>query len=173
MRADADHEPELFWALRGGGGNFGAVTALEFCLYPVERVYAGSLIWPWEDAQRVLHRWAELTRTAPEAVMSVAHVRQLPDLEVIPEPVRGRDIVILQAAYLGDEAGGRELLRPLRELGRRWTPSRWCRPSASCGWPATPRARRPRSSTGRSCTLCRRTRSTHSWRSAGRAPGRP
>ena len=86
VRADADHEPELFWALRGGGGNFGAVTALEFRLYPIERVYAGSLIWPWEDAQRVLHRWAEWTRTAPEEVMSVAHIRQLPDLDVIPEP---------------------------------------------------------------------------------------
>ena len=48
VRADADHEPELFWALRGGGGNFGIVTALEFALYPIERVYAGWLIWPWE-----------------------------------------------------------------------------------------------------------------------------
>jgi hypothetical protein len=116
VRADADHEPELFWALRGGGGNFGAVTALEFRLHPIERVYAGSLIWDWQDAQRVLHRWADWTLTLPESVMSVAHVRQLPDLDVIPEPVRGRDIVIVQAVYVGDEETGRDILRPLREL---------------------------------------------------------
>jgi FAD/FMN-containing dehydrogenase len=155
---------ELFWALRGGGGNFGAVTALEFRLHPIERVYAGSLIWDWQDAQRVLHRWADWTLTLPESVMSVAHVRQLPDLDVIPEPVRGRDIVIVQAVYVGDEETGRDILRPLRELAPEMDTVEVVPPVASCGWPATPRAPRRASSTGRSCTPCRRTPSTPSAR---------
>jgi FAD/FMN-containing dehydrogenase len=116
MRTDAEHEPELFWALRGGGGNFGAVTALEFALYPVESVYAGWLIWPWEQSERVLHRWAEWVETVPDEVTSVGRILQLPPLPIIPEPIRGRQIMVIEAAYLGDEAGGAELLRPLREL---------------------------------------------------------
>ncbi len=116
VRTDAEHEPELFWALRGGGGNFGAVTALEFALYPVENVYAGWLIWPWEESGRVLHRWAEWVETVPDEVTSVVRILQLPPLPIIPEPIRGRQIVVVEAAYLGDESGGAELLRPLREL---------------------------------------------------------
>jgi FAD/FMN-containing dehydrogenase len=116
VRADAAHEPELFWGLRGGGGNFGAVTALEFELYPLESVYAGWLIWPWEQSEQVLPRWAEWVETVPDDVTSVGRILQLPDLPMIPEPIRGRQIVVVEAAYLGDEAGGAELLRPLREL---------------------------------------------------------
>ena len=55
VRTDADHDPELFWALRGGGGNFGVVTALEFRLYPLREVYAGLMLWDWSEAERVLH----------------------------------------------------------------------------------------------------------------------
>jgi FAD/FMN-containing dehydrogenase len=116
VRTDAEHEPELFWALRGGGGNFGAVTALEFALYPVESVHAGWLIWPWEQSERVLHRWAEWVETVPDEVTSVGRILQLPPLPIIPEPIRGRQIVVIEAAYLGDQADAAELLRPLREL---------------------------------------------------------
>src|SRR3954453_885731 len=59
VRVDASHDPDLFWALRGGGGNFGVVTAMEFKLYPVEQLYGGWLIWPWEHSHDVLSRWVE------------------------------------------------------------------------------------------------------------------
>src|SRR3954468_2826594 len=63
VRVDATHDPDLFWALRGGGGNFGVVTALEFTLYPVSALYGGWLVWPWEQSHEVISRWAEWTRT--------------------------------------------------------------------------------------------------------------
>jgi FAD/FMN-containing dehydrogenase len=117
VRADADNEPDLFWGVRGGGGNFGAVTALEFALYPVEHAYAGWLIWPWERSAEVFGRWAELVPELPDTITSLARILRLPAAPFIPEPMRGRDLVVIEAAYLGDEERGRELLRPLRELG--------------------------------------------------------
>jgi FAD/FMN-containing dehydrogenase len=116
VRTDAEHDPDLFWALRGGGGNFGVVTAIEFRLYPVSSVYGGWLIWPWEDSQRVIERWVEWTRTAPEEVTSMARIMQLPPIPDVPEMLRGRQIVVVSAAYLGSKADGDSLLAPLREL---------------------------------------------------------
>jgi FAD/FMN-containing dehydrogenase len=117
VRADAEHEPDLFWAVRGGGGNFGVVTALEFRMYPLESAYAGWLIFPWERSEEVLKAWAEWTLGVPDEVTSVGRILQLPDIPVVPEPLRGADIVVVEAAYAGDEESGSELLRPLRDLG--------------------------------------------------------
>jgi FAD/FMN-containing dehydrogenase len=114
---DAHHDPDLFWALRGGGGNFGIVTAIEFQLYPVAEVYAGMLVFPWERAREVLRAWREWTRTAPEEVSTAARILQVPPLPHIPEPVRGRALVVIDGAYLGDKVDGDELLAPLRALG--------------------------------------------------------
>jgi FAD/FMN-containing dehydrogenase len=116
-RVDLDHEPELFWALRGGGGNFGVVTALEFQLYPIEEVYAGVLFFPWERSSEVLHAWHEWVPTVPDELTSVGRILRFPPLPMIPEPLRGQDVVVVEAAYLGGEADGAELLAPLRELG--------------------------------------------------------
>src|SRR5918994_769619 len=66
VRTDAGHDPELFWALRGGGGNFGIVTALEFRLYELTEIYAGFMVWDWSEAGRVLDAWADWSRTAPD-----------------------------------------------------------------------------------------------------------
>jgi FAD/FMN-containing dehydrogenase len=116
--ADADNEPELFWALRGGmGGNFGVVTALEFELIPQAREYAGALFFPWERADEVLHAWHEWLPTTPDEVTSVGRVMQFPDLPVVPEPVRGKSFALVEAVYLGTEDDGRALLDPLRALG--------------------------------------------------------
>lgn len=117
VRADRDTEPDLFWALRGGGGNFGIVTALELRLFPLQEVVGGWLIWPWEDSQRVLSAWAEWTETAPDAVTSVARILQLPPIPQIPEPLRGRNLVVVEVAILPDEADADALLAPLRALG--------------------------------------------------------
>ena len=60
-RVDHDNDPDLFWALRGGGGSFGVVTAMEIALYPVPELYAGAMWWPWERAAEVMHAWREWT----------------------------------------------------------------------------------------------------------------
>jgi FAD/FMN-containing dehydrogenase len=117
VRTTRDHEPELFWALRGGGGNFGVVTAIEFALFPVERLYAGALMFPFERAGEVLRAWWTWTLDAPDEVTSTAKLLQLPPLEEIPEPLRGGSFAVIQAAFLGEEAAGRELFAPLRALG--------------------------------------------------------
>jgi len=72
VRADADSEQDLYWALRGGGGGFAVVTALEFALYQVAEVYAGALFWPLERAGEVLHTWRELVAEAPHELTSSA-----------------------------------------------------------------------------------------------------
>ena len=116
VRADAETNPDLFWALRGGGGSFGVVTEVEIALYPVTEAYAGWLIWPMERAGEVLGAWAEWTRDVPAEVTSIGRMLQLPPIPDIPEILRGRQVVVVEAAYQGDEASGRELLAPLLAL---------------------------------------------------------
>jgi FAD/FMN-containing dehydrogenase len=115
-RVDQDHDRELFWALRGGGGNFGIVTALEIELYPIAEVYAGVLFFPWERSSEVLHAWLDWTTTVPEEVTSVGRLLQFPPLDELPESIRGRKFAMVDAVVIGDEGYGAELLRPLKEL---------------------------------------------------------
>lgn len=115
-RVDADHDPELFWALRGGSGNFGVVTALEFGLVPLTHAYAGWLAWDWTHAERVLERWAEWTQGAPDCVTTSARIMQLPPLPELPEPIRGRKLVVIDGAILGDPAAAAGSLAALRSL---------------------------------------------------------
>jgi hypothetical protein len=117
VRTDPAHEPELFWALRGGGGNFGVVTALEFGVLPLRSLYAGAMFFALEQTADVLQAWTELLPGAPEEITSWASVLHFPPLPSIPEAVRGRSFIVVMAAFLGSEADGRELLRPLRGLG--------------------------------------------------------
>jgi hypothetical protein len=116
-RVDADHDADLFWALRGGGGSFGIVTALEIQLYAIPDIYAGVLFFPWERSSEVLHAWLEWTDTVPDEVTSVGRIVQFPPLEEISEPVRGGKFVVVEAVYMGDEASASNILRPLRDLG--------------------------------------------------------
>lgn len=116
-RVDADHDPDLFWALRGGGGSFAAVTALEFRLFPIPEVYAGAMLWPAEQASDVLHAWREWTQTVPEDATTAARILQVPPLPEIPEPLRGRAFVVIDGAVAGDPQEARGLVEPLRALG--------------------------------------------------------
>jgi FAD/FMN-containing dehydrogenase len=117
VRADKHVEPDLFWAVCGGGGSVGVVTAIEIQLYPVREVYAGALFFPIERSSEVLHAWREWTDTVPDEVTSVGRIMQFPPIPEVPEPLRGNSYVLVEAAYLGDEFEGAELIRPLRELG--------------------------------------------------------
>ncbi len=115
-RADAEHETELFWALRGGSGQFGVVTAVEFRLEPVAELYAGAMFWPWEQSAEVLETWRALTADAPDGLTSMARLLQLPPFPEVPEPLRGRAWVNVQLAFLGDEPAGSQLVAGLRAL---------------------------------------------------------
>ena len=116
-RVDADSDPELFWALRGGGGDFGIVTALEFELLPIPEVFAGALFFPIDRASELLHAWHEWIATAPDEVTSIGRLMSFPPLPEMPDPLRGKDFVIVEAVALLPEAEAAELLAPLRDLG--------------------------------------------------------
>ena len=116
-RADAGHEPDLFWAVRGGGGSAGVVTALEMTLYPVRELYAGALLFPLYRAAEVLRAWREWTDTVPDEVTSVGRLLRVPPLPEVPEPLRGRDFALVEAACLASAAEAAEMIRPLRALG--------------------------------------------------------
>jgi FAD/FMN-containing dehydrogenase len=118
LRADPEHEADLFWALRGGGGSFGIVTALELRLVPVREAYAGILWWPIERDREILHAWAQLTREElPDELTTVGRYLRLPPLPDIPEPMRGKSFVVVEVIHLGEPEQADELLAPLRALG--------------------------------------------------------
>jgi FAD/FMN-containing dehydrogenase len=129
-RVDAEHEPDLFWALRGGNGNYGVVTALEFEVYPVDDLYAGAMFFPFEQAGDVMHAWAEFLPTLPEELMTWAKLLQFPDDPDVPEPMRGGSFAVVMAAHLGTEGDGRELMRPIRDLGPLMDTFRMAAPAA-------------------------------------------
>ncbi len=115
--ADAEQNTDLFWALRGGGGSFGVVTALEFTLYPVTEVYAGILFYPLERGAEVLRAWRRWVDTVPDEVTSIGRFLQFPPLPALPDHLRGRSFVAIEAASLLGPDASDELLRPLRALG--------------------------------------------------------
>jgi FAD/FMN-containing dehydrogenase len=90
VRTDPDHEPDLFWALRGGNGNFGVVTSIEFAVYPVAELYAGVLLFPFERASEVLHAWRGLLGELPDELMTWAALLHFPALPELPDHLRGR-----------------------------------------------------------------------------------
>ena len=115
-RVDQTQDPDLFWALRGGGGSFGVVTAMEIRLYPLPELYAGAMFWDWSRASEVMHAWREWTLMVPNEVTSSARILQLPPIPEIPEPLRGRSVVTIDAAIIGNRAFGAEMVQPLRDL---------------------------------------------------------
>jgi FAD/FMN-containing dehydrogenase len=117
IRVDAEHESELFWALRGGGGNFGIVTAIEFGVVEVDQLYAGALFYPVERAAEVLHTWNAIRHSFPDELMSWASLLHFPPIPDVPAFARGNSYAVVMAAFLGSAAEGASLLRPLRELG--------------------------------------------------------
>jgi FAD/FMN-containing dehydrogenase len=117
IRIDAKNEPDLFWAVRGGGGSFGVVTALEFDLLRLPEIFAGALFYPVEQAGDVLHGWHEWTTDVPEEMTSVWRVLNFPPVPEMPDALRGKSFTVLEVIYCGDPADGPELVAPLRELG--------------------------------------------------------
>jgi FAD/FMN-containing dehydrogenase len=115
-RVGPDEEPELFWALRGGGGAFGAVTAIEFELLPLTEVYAGWLVWDADAAGEVVHAFREWSPGAPREITTSLRFLHLPPFPEVPEPLRDRPVIAFDGAYLGSEEEGAEAVRPLRDV---------------------------------------------------------
>lgn len=109
-------EPDLFWALRGGKGNFGVVTAMEFDLVPVERLYGGGLWFGADTASDALHAYSDWIREVPDEMGSSVLLIELPDIPFIPEPTRGRYIAHVRIAYSGPTDQGEQLVQPLRDV---------------------------------------------------------
>ena len=116
VRLSAEDNPDLFWGLGGGGGNFGVVTSLEFDLYPVGTLYGGDLIYPVEKATEVLEVYAHWIEDLPDEMSTGVAFLNIPPLPALPEPLRGRSVIALRGCYCGESPGaGEELLRPVRE----------------------------------------------------------
>jgi FAD binding domain/Berberine and berberine like len=130
-RAGPDEEPDLFWALRGGGGAFGAVTAVEFELLPLSEVYAGWLVWDADAAGEVVHAFREWSRLAPRTITTSLRFLHLPPFPDVPEPLRDRPVIAFDGAYLGSDADGAELLQPLRDLAAPLVMDTWATIPAS------------------------------------------
>jgi FAD/FMN-containing dehydrogenase len=118
IRASATENEDLFWGLRGGGGNFGVVTSFEFRLHPVgPEILSGLIVHPFKDARAVLNYYREFAAQAPDELTVWAVLRKAPPLPFLDEAVHGTEVVVLAAMYTGEMAEGEKALAPLREFG--------------------------------------------------------
>lgn len=118
VRANENENADLFWGVRGGGGNFGIVTEFEFRLNHVgPQVMAGPVFWPMEDAPDVLRFYRDWIEDCPDELMTIAVQRRAPALPVVPPDLVGRHIIAIAACYAGSVEEGERILRPLKEFG--------------------------------------------------------
>jgi FAD/FMN-containing dehydrogenase len=115
--ASETENPDLFWALRGGGGNFGVVTAFHLRLHPLGTLLAGPLLYPPPMAAAVLRNYRDFISAAPDEVCGGVIFTTAPDAPFVPEPARGRPVVLVNVVYAGDPARGEKVLAPLRAFG--------------------------------------------------------
>ena len=116
--ASATSEPELFWGLRGGGGNFGVVTSFEFQLHPVgPEVFAGLVVYPFRQARQVLRAWRDFTVDMPDELSVWSVLRKAPPLPFLPTSAHGTEVVVLAVVYSGDVAAGQRATAPVLEFG--------------------------------------------------------
>jgi FAD/FMN-containing dehydrogenase len=116
VRADRSQNQDLFWAIRGGGGAFGVITALEIELLDLPTVYAGAAFFPIERAAEVLHTWRELTQRVDDRTTSIGRIVRVPPFEDIPEPFRGRPFAMVEVIHIGDQRSGDEVVKAIRDL---------------------------------------------------------
>jgi FAD/FMN-containing dehydrogenase len=118
IQVSEDENTDLFWAIRGGGGNFGVITQFEFALYPVgPEILAGLLVFPIDQAKQVLEKYREFVKSAPEELNIWVILRKAPPLPFLPENVHGKEVIVLAIFYAGNIAEGKELINPMRGFG--------------------------------------------------------
>lgn len=117
-RASAEENTDLFWAIRGGGGNFGIVTAFEFRLHDLgPQVLSGLLVHPFADAAQRLAEYREFVAQAPDELTTWVVLRKAPPLPFLPQQWHGKEVMVLAVCYVGDPVQGEKALAPLRKLG--------------------------------------------------------
>jgi FAD/FMN-containing dehydrogenase len=118
VRASEDENPELFWGLRGGGGNFGIVTDFRFRLHPLgPQVMAGATFWPMSEAERVLRFYRDWIAGCPDDLMTLVVQRLAPPLPVVPPDLVGRPVIAVVGCYAGDVDTGEQVFAPMRTFG--------------------------------------------------------
>jgi FAD/FMN-containing dehydrogenase len=119
VRASADQNPDLFWGLRGGGGNFGVVTGIDYALYPVgPEIVGGVVAWPASEAPQVLELYRTLAEQAPPELTLVAFMRPAPPAPWLPKDVHGRPIVAMLACHSGNPEDGEKAVAPIKAFGK-------------------------------------------------------
>jgi len=111
-----DSDPELFWALRGGGGNFGVVTAIDCELFSQTRIYGGGVWFAIEHVPELMPAWREWVETLPEESMTSVAVQRLPPIPDLPPPLQGASVLHMRFTHLGSSAEGEELFAPMRAI---------------------------------------------------------
>ncbi|SMO96833.1 FAD/FMN-containing dehydrogenase [Geodermatophilus aquaeductus] len=118
VHASGDENAELFWGLRGGGGNFGVVTDFRFRLHPLgPQVMAGATFWSMDDAEQVLRSYRDWIDGCPDELMTIVVQRLAPALPAVPAELVGRPVIAVAACYAGDVDDGEAVLRPMRGVG--------------------------------------------------------
>ncbi|MGH9048303.1 MAG: FAD-binding oxidoreductase [Acidimicrobiia bacterium] len=118
VKANADENADLFWGVRGGGGNFGIVTDFEFRLNPLgPEVVAGPVFWPMEDAPEVLRFYRDWIADCPDELMTIVVQRKAPALPIVPPDLVGKHVVAVAVCYAGPVEEGERVVRPLKEFG--------------------------------------------------------
>ena len=149
VEVDEATDPDLLWALRGGGGNFGIVTRFDFATVPMpEAVLAGMLAFPMEDGVRILRAYRDWAAESPDSLTTIVALRTVLPLPVLPAEAHGRRMVGIGVCFVGDPADDDALLAPLRALGSRSTTPSRASPSPSTSRCSTPACRRGTATTG-------------------------
>jgi len=118
VHASAGENPDLFWAIRGGGGNFGIVTSFEFALHPVgPQVFSGLIVHPFDKAPELLKGYRQVVKETPDELTIWVVMRKAPPLPFLPEEWHGREVLVFAACYAGAMADGEKAAAPLRALG--------------------------------------------------------
>ncbi len=118
IRASETDNADLFWAIRGGGGNFGVVTQFEFQLFPVgPEIFAGLIVFPFSQAKQILNKYRQFVNSAPEELNVWVVLRKAPPLPFLPENVHGKEVVVMPIFYSGPVAEAEKLIAPLRAFG--------------------------------------------------------
>ncbi len=121
LHANATSHPDLFWGIRGGGGNFGVVTRFEFELHPVgPEVLSGLIVFPFDQGRTVLEQFARFTESMPDELSVWMVSRKAPPLPFLPSEAHGQEVVVLALCYAGEPAAGEKLVAPLRAFGTPW-----------------------------------------------------
>jgi len=119
VRASASENPDLFWGIRGGGGNFGVITSFEFQLHPVgPGVFSGLIVFPFNQAKTVLKKYREFVENIPDDLSVWVVLRKAPPLPFLPAEVHGKEIVVFAIFYAGDPAKGEKLIAPIRNFAK-------------------------------------------------------